>query len=87
MMGATTWTFPSSSVSVPEALEVIATLRHGFRDAYARYVEKAKTFSSRPEVGNKWPSQCYCLPAPETFMQAAELRISKPTLDRLLSRR
>jgi|SRR6185503_7900713 len=87
LMGATTWTFPSNSVSVSEMLEVIAALRNGFRDAYVRYIEKAKTFSSPPEVGNKWPSQCYCLPTPEAFMQAAERRISKPTLDRLLSRR
>jgi len=87
LMGATTWTFPSNSVSVSEALELIAALRNGFRDAYAHYIEKTKTFSSRPEVGKKWPSQCYCLPTTETFMQAAELRISKPTLDRLLSRR
>jgi adenylate cyclase len=87
MMGATTWTFPSNSISVSETLEVIAALRNGFRDAYAHYIEKAKTFSLPPEVGKKWPSQCYCLPTPETFMQAAERRISKPTLDRLLSRR
>jgi adenylate cyclase len=87
LMGATTWTFPSSSVSVSEALEVIAALRNAFRDAYAHYIEKTKTFSSPPEVGKKWPSQCYCLPTPETFMLAAERRSSKPTLDRLLSRR
>jgi adenylate cyclase len=87
LMGATTWTFPSNSVSVSEALEVIAALRNGFRDAYAHYIEKTKTFASPPEVGKKWPSQCYCLPTPETFMQAAERRTSKPTLDRLLSRR
>ena len=87
LMGATTWTFPSNSVSVSETLEVLAALRNGFRDAYASYVEKAKTFSLPPEIGKKWPSQCYCLPTPETFMQAAERRISKPTLDRLLSRR
>jgi hypothetical protein len=87
LMGATTWTFPSNSVSVAETLEVIAALRNGFRDAYAHYIEKTKTFSSPPEVGKKWPSECYCLPTPETFMQAAERRISKPTLDRLLSRR
>jgi hypothetical protein len=87
VMGATTWTFPSNSISVAESLEVIATLRKGFRDAYAHYVEKAKTFSSPPEIGKKWPSQCYCLPTPETFMQAAERRTSKATLDRLLSQR
>jgi len=68
-------------------LEVIAALRNGFRDSYTRYIEKTKSFSSPPEVGKKWPSQCYCLPTPETFMHEAERRISKPTLDRLLSHR
>jgi hypothetical protein len=87
LMGATTWTFPSHGVSVSEMLEVIAALRHGFQDAYTRYVEKTKSFSLPPEVGKKWPRQCYCLPTPETFMQEAERRISKPTLDRLLSHR
>jgi hypothetical protein len=87
VMGATTWTYPSNQLSVSDALEVVAALRKGFRDAYVRYVDKAKTFALPPEIGKKWPSQCYCLPAPETFMQAAERRTSKPTLDRLLSRR
>jgi hypothetical protein len=87
LMGATTWTFPSHSVSVSEMLEVIAALRHGFLEAYTRYIEKTKSFSLPPEVGKKWPRQCYCLPTPETFMQEAERRISKPTLDRLLSHR
>ena len=87
LMGATTWTFPSHSISVSETLEVIATLRNAFRDAYADYIEKTKTFSLPPEIGKKWPSQCYCLPTPETFIETAERRISKPTLDRLLSRR
>jgi hypothetical protein len=86
-MGATTWTFPSRSVSVSEMLEVIAVLRHGFLEAYTRYIEKTKSFSLPPEVGKKWPRQCYSLPTPEIFMQEAERRISKPTLDRLLSHR
>lgn len=86
VMGATTWTLPSNDLSISEALEAIVALRNGFRDAYTRYVEKARTFSAPPEIGKKWPSQCYCLPAPETFMQAAERRTSKATLDRLLSR-
>jgi adenylate cyclase len=87
VMGATTWTLPSNDLSVAEALEVIATLRNGFREAYTHYVEKTKTFSLPPEIGKKWPSQCYCLPTPEAFMQAAERRTSKPTLDHLLSHR
>jgi hypothetical protein len=52
-------TGPSNSGSVSEKLEVLATaLRNGFRDAYADYIEKTKIFSSPPEVGKKWRSQC-----------------------------
>lgn len=87
LMGATTWTLPSNSSSLSEALETIAALRKGFRDTYIAYVERAKTFSSPPEIGKKWPSEGYCLPDPDNFMEEAERRASRTTLDRLLSHR
>jgi len=87
LMGATTWTLPSSSASLSEALETIAALRRSFRDAYVAYVEKTKAFSLPPEIGNKWPTDGYYLPNPDTFMEEAERRASKPTLDRLISHR
>jgi adenylate cyclase len=87
LMGATTWTLSASSMSLSEALETIAALRKSFRDAYVAYIDKATKFSSPPEIGKKWPSDGYCLPDPDTFMEEAERRTSRKTLDRLLSRR
>jgi adenylate cyclase len=87
LMGATTWTLASSNLSLPETLETIASLRKSFRDAYGAYVDRAKKFSSPPEIGKKWPSEGYYLPDPDTFMEEAERRTSRTTLDRLLSHR
>jgi adenylate cyclase len=87
LMGATTWTLAASSLSLSETLETVAGLRKSFRDAYVAYIEKAKKFSSPPEIGKKWPSEGYYLPDPDSFMEEAERRMSRTTLDRLLSHR
>jgi hypothetical protein len=87
LMGATTWTLSANDFSSTDALDTIATLRKGFRDAYAAYVEKVTKFSSPPEIGKKWPSEGYYLPDPGSFMEEAERRMSRATLDRLLSHR
>ena len=86
LMGATTWTVGASSLSQSEALDAIAAVRRAFRDAYAAYVERARKFSSPPEIGKKWPNEGYCLPEPDVFMEEAERRMSRTTLNRLLSR-
>jgi adenylate cyclase len=87
LMGAVTWTLPASRYSEAEAMATIAALRKGFREAYVAYVDKAKKFSSPPEIGKKWPNDGYCLPDPDIFMAEAEQRTSRATLARLLSRR
>jgi hypothetical protein len=87
VMGATTWTLPSSELSLSEAMTTIALLRRAFRDAYVGYVDKARTFSSPPEIGKKWPKEGYFLPDPDSFMAEAEQRTSRSTLDRLLAHR
>ena len=87
LMGATTWTLAASSLSLSESLDAIATLRKGFRETYVAYIDKAKRFSSPPEIGKKWPSEGYYLPDPDNFMEEAERRTSRATLDRLLSQR
>ena len=87
VMGATTWTLPASEVSLSDVMDTIAVLRKGFRGAYASYIERTRKFASPPEIGKKWPSEGYCLPNPDIFMEEAERRMSRTTLDRLLSRR
>lgn len=84
VMGATTFTYPASSVSLEEALRVIAALRQSFRGAYAAYADKAKTFRTPPTFGAQWPTNGFYLPTPDQFLERAEQRTSKTTLGRLL---
>jgi hypothetical protein len=85
VMGATTWVYPRSSVSLPEALRVLAALRSSIRATYAGYVEKSKTFRAPPEIGERWPADGYFLPSPEAFARAAESATSPDTLNRILT--
>lgn len=87
VMGATTWTYPNASLSVDEALAVVAALRRAFSDAYGGYVEKTKTFANPPKIGDSWPAQGYFLPSPREFMREATTRTSRTTLARLLAER
>jgi hypothetical protein len=87
VMGATTWTYPRSSVTPSEALEVLAALRRGFVDAYGGYVDKAHRFKKPPVIGERWPEDGYFLPSPEVFMRELERRASSETLRRLLAQR
>jgi hypothetical protein len=83
-MGATTWTYPEGAVDVTEALTVLRALRQSFRAAYTTYLNKAKTFSSKPGIGRAWPTSGYFLPSLDTFMQEANKRTSPKTMERLL---
>lgn len=80
VMGATTWLYPAASVSLEEALSIIAVLRAQFRDVYEAYLEKTRTFSEPPLISDQWPSEGYFLPTSEVFMSAVEEASSKTTL-------
>lgn len=85
VMGATTWSYPEPAVSAEEALQLVAALRRGFRDAYEAYLAKVGTFAKRPAIGDRWPRDGYFLPAAEVFMGAVYARTSTSTLSALLA--
>lgn len=85
VMGATTWSYPEASVSTEELLQIVAALRRGFQDAYTAYAKKAEGFARRPEIGAKWPKDCYCLPSVPTFMAEVERRTSTDTVKALFA--
>jgi hypothetical protein len=80
VMGATTWSYPEASVSTEEMLRIVAALRRGFQEAYTAYVKKTEEFARRPEIGSRWPKDCYCLPDVPIFMTEIERRTSAETL-------
>jgi adenylate cyclase len=84
MMGATTWSHPSKEVTYEEAMAIVGAVRQGFRDAYEKYLEKTKTFTKQPEIGDRWPKEGYYLPSAEVFLAEFSRRASGGTVQRLL---
>ena len=80
VMGATTWMYPASEVTLEELMQILRALRQGFREAYSAYLDKAKTFSAPPAIGERWPREGYYLPAVEVFLAEAAKHASHETL-------
>jgi adenylate cyclase len=84
MMGATTWSYPKGSVTLEEAMQIVASLRAGFAAAYDGYLAKVRTFEKTPEIGERWPREGYYVPTREAFLREFERRASPATAERLL---
>jgi len=80
IMGAATWMYPASVVTLEDMLKAVMVLHKGIQDAYAAYLEKVKTFAHPPVIGEQWPRDGYYLPSLEVFMQAFLQRTSQHTL-------
>lgn len=85
VMGATTWSYPSASVNLDEAIQILTALRKGFNDAYSAYLIKTASFAKRPEIGERWPRDGYYLPSAEVFMEKVFELASAHTLDAIIS--
>ena len=85
VMGATTWSYEKKEVTIEETLQMVASLRQSVREAYEAYLKKAKTYTTPPEIGAKWPKEGYFLPDAETFTQELTKRSSVKTIELLLS--
>lgn len=87
VMGATTWMFPRQAVTLPEALQILATYRRAVAATYALYLDKVRSFApaQQPAIGPRWPRDGLYLPDVATFMQAAETRVAPATLATLLA--
>ena len=84
IMGATTWAYPKEYVTRDELIFVINELRSAFSMAYARYLEKTKTFKNKPAVGQQWPKEGYYLPSRKAFMSRLEQLAAQNTLGMVL---
>jgi hypothetical protein len=80
VMGAATWMYPASVVTLEDMLKAITVLHQGIQDAYVAYLEKVKTFAHPPVIGEHWPRDGYYLPSPDAFMQAFLQSTSPHTL-------
>jgi adenylate cyclase len=82
-MGAATWMYPASVVTLEDLLKAITVLHQGIQDAYAAYLKKVKTFAHSPVIGEHWPRDGYYLPSLVVFMQAFLQQTAQHTLPAL----
>ncbi len=89
VMGATTWQYPSDSLSVAETIAVINSYRNGTKAIYNAYLKEISTFkidSTKPEIGKNWPSKGFYLPTAEVFIDSVRKLASYKSLELLLSK-
>ncbi len=86
IMGATTWTYPSDSVSFEELQAIIMAYRNGAVSTFQTYLDKAATFKENqvPVVGEAWPAGGYQLPTPQIFLDSVNELASQKTLKGIL---
>lgn len=85
VMGATTWLYPKKSISVSEALILLAELRNGFRFSYQSFLNEIKHMPASYSIGDKWPGDGNYVPSSNAFMQEFSGRASHLTLNKLLN--
>lgn len=64
IMGATTWSYPSDSVTTDEFMDMLMAYRHGVETVWAAYGEELDQLpeDQRPERGDRWPSEGNYIP-------------------------
>jgi len=88
VMGATTWQYPSDSLSYKQAVGVLNAYRNGTKAIYNAYLEEIAAFKSseKPTIGNTWPSKGFYLPTAEVFIDSVRKLTSYKSLEVLLKK-
>jgi len=88
VMGATTWQFPSDSLSYNGAISILKAYRNGTKAIYNDYLEEISAFktSDRPTIGDKWPSVGVYLPSVEVFSDSVRKLASYETMKAILKK-
>lgn len=88
VMGATTWQYPSDSLSYKEAIGVIKAYRNGTKAIYNAYLDEIAAFknSPKPEIGKTWPSKGMYLPTAEVFIDSVRKLTSYKSMEVLLTK-
>lgn len=85
VMGATTWTYPDTSVSPAAYLAAITALYRATGDAWDAYLAKAAQFADPPLIGADWPdTKANRLPDRSVFLAEVRRASAAAVLDDLI---
>lgn len=87
IMGATTWTYPKEMLTADEVMAIVLAYRTGAANMIDTYGEKIGTFKTetKPEIGDKWPTEGLYVPSGEAFVDSVEILTSRATLNSLFA--
>lgn len=86
VMGATTWTFPRSTLGPDDYLTTTDAFMTAVAEAYSDYLTKVAGFAVPVEIGQGWPEPGKPLIVPdlETFMAVVRARAAETVLNELV---
>lgn len=86
LMGATTWSYPTDSLSTDELMAMIDVYKKGVSNTYDSYLKEIETFNQKekPYVGKFWPVDGYYIPSLEVFNDTLSKLSSEAILKGLL---
>ncbi len=85
IQGATTWTYPSDSVSFSELQSIIMAYRGGAKATFEAYLAEIDGFTEaeKPSIGD-WPAGGYHVPSPQAFVDSVGILTADQTLKGIL---
>tara|TARA_B110000037_G_scaffold222985_1_gene301087 strand:- start:2055 stop:2888 length:834 start_codon:yes stop_codon:yes gene_type:complete len=86
VMGATTWLYPSDSLSTEELIDIISIYQKGVNYSFDEYLNKVKGFKStqKPHIGDNWPINGLNLPSSKVLNDTVFTLTSQKLLKGLL---
>lgn len=74
LMGATTWSYPSDSVTTDEFLAMLGEYRKGVEVVWGQYLAELEQLGSeeQPQIGNNWPSEGLFIPGHVAFRDSID---------------
>lgn len=74
LMGATTWSYPSDSVTTDEFLAMLSEYRKGVEVVWGQYLGELDALQDeqRPTIGNTWPSEGLYIPSHEALRDSID---------------
>lgn len=84
VMGATTWTYPTSEVTADEFLGVVDAMYASVAHTYETYLSKTAGFEAPVKIGAEWPREgARVLPELDVFLDAVKTQASPAVLQEL----
>ena len=87
MMGATTWAYPSDSITSDEFIAMLKTYREGVAVVWDKYLDELQHLDEdkQPEIGHQWPEEGLFIPNKRTLRDSIDKLVGPELLAEFMS--